>query len=408
MRPSFEVADVLRDYLPTYREKYKLSGGQYKAVQAIMDCRTSVLGGHVEVCTECGHVEISYNSCRNRHCPKCQWASQQKWMERRMAELLPVTYYHLVFTLPEGLNPVVKSNEVKLYNLLFRTAWQTLDQLARQDKWLGAQPGMIAVLHTWGQTLSFHPHLHCIVPGGGLAEDGETWVSAGEGYLLPVKVLSKVFRGKFLHGLRALYQNGELAFYGQAEEFQSEKAFQKLLRGLYRKEWVVYAKRPFGGPEQVIRYLGRYTHRVAISNRRILSVKDGKVTFTYKDYKQEGQKKIMTLDAVEFIRRFLQHILPSGFHKIRYYGILSTRNRKTKLAGLQRSLNYAPVSREVIAIDRPKEEAEAAAEPKACPVCNTPALQYYGRVAAGAPGAAPFILDIGRAPPVRVIARIQP
>lgn len=406
MRPSCEVADVLRKYLLAYQAKYQLSGMQYKAARAIMDCRTSALGTHqLAVCTECGQVEISYNSCRNRHCPKCQWSAQQKWMEQRMAELLPVKYYHLVFTLPEGLNPIVKSNEAKLYNLLFRTAWQTLDQLAGQDKWLGAQLGMIAVLHTWGQTLSFHPHLHCIVPGGGLAADGESWVSAPEGYLLPVKVLSKVFRGKFLHGLRALYQNGELAFYGKAEEFQTEKAFQKLLRGLYRTEWVVYAKRPFGGPEQVIRYLGRYTHRVAISNRRLVSVKDGRVTFTYKDYRQEGQKKIMTLDAVEFIRRFLQHILPYGFHKIRYYGILATRNRKTKLAGLQHSLGYSPAGQDAMAVDEPKIKADRA--PKICMVCGAAALQYYSPLAACTPEPGGLKSGWERAPPIPLMTPVD-
>ena len=396
MRPSFDLADVLRAHFPAYQARYPMSTAQHKAVRAIVNCRTSALGAHrMEVCTQCGHVEISYNSCRNRHCPKCQWSAQRKWMRQRIAELLPVTYYHLVFTLPEGLNPVVRSNETKLYNLLFQSAWQTLDQLARQDKWLGAQPGMIAVLHTWGQNLSFHPHLHCIVPGGGLADDGESWVSSRPGHLLPVRVLSRLYRGKFLHRLRDLYRAGELAFHGQAESLESEKAFQKLLRGLYRSEWVVFAKRPFGGPQQVVQYLGRYTHRVAISNRRIQSIEDGKVSFSYKDYRQEGQKKIMTLDAVEFIRRFLQHVLPPGFHKIRYYGILATRNRKTKLAGLQRSLGYCLANQSAVATGHPHGEAADDAEPRVCPDCGAPALRYYRPFAAWAPTGP----GVSRAPP---------
>ena len=318
-----------------------------------------------------------------------------------MKELLPVTYYHVVFTLPESLNAIIRSNETKLYNLLFRSAWQTLDQLARQDKWLGAQPGMIAVLHTWGQNLSLHPHIHCIVPGGGLAEDGQSWVSSRRGQLLPVRVLSRLFRGKFLHDLRTLYQNGELAFYGQAESFEQEKAFRKLLCGLYRREWVVYAKRPFGGSEQVIQYLGRYTHRVAISNRRIQSVKEGKVSFTYKDYRQDSRKKLMTLDAVEFLRRFLQHILPSGFHKIRYYGILATRNRKTKLARLQRSLGYRSANQNAMETGPPAVGAVHILEPKLCPVCGASTLQYYCPLTTCLPGEIQVISTASRAPPTR-------
>ncbi len=257
MRPVFEVADVLREYLDAYKARYRLTLVQHKAVQAILNCRTAVLGGHVDCCTSCGQViQISYNSCRNRHCPKCQWAAQRRWIGKRMEELLPVTYYHVVFTLPQELNALVRSNETALYNLLFRTSWQTLDQLCRQPKWLGAQPGMIAVLHTWGQNLSLHPHLHCIVPGGGLALDGSSWVGSRGGYFLPVRVLSHLFRGKFLHHLRTLYAQGDLAFHGQAQSFQGADAFRNLVRQLYAKEWIVYAKRPFGGPQQVVQYLG--------------------------------------------------------------------------------------------------------------------------------------------------------
>lgn len=372
-RTPFEVADVLRQYLAQYQGAHRLSLQQYKAAQAIKHCRTAALGGHVDACTACGHWVVSYNSCGNRHCPKCQWSAQQRWMKNRMEELLPVTYFHLVFTLPESLNPVVMNNEARLYNLLFRAAWETLDQLARQRRWLGAQAGMIAVLHTWGQNLSLHPHLHCIVPGGGLTQDGGTWVNSRDKCFLPVRVLSRLFRGKFLHHLRNLHQQGHLQFHGQAEALASEKTFKQLLTALYKSEWVVYAKRPFGGPEQVINYLGRYTHRIAIGNRRILAVQDGKVSFTYKDYRQNGQQKTMTLDAPEFIRRFLQHCLPPGFHKIRYYGILSIRNRKTKLTALQQSLGYQPTVAQVADKTKPV---------KTCPACGLPTLQHLGIIPA--------------------------
>ena len=372
-RPSFEVADVLRCHLDQYRLQRKVSAQQYRVAQAIIHCRTAALGGHVDACSDCGHWAISYNSCRNRHCPKCQWSAQQRWVRRRMEELLPVRYFHVVFTLPADLNALVAANEAVLYSLLFRTAWATLHQLARQARWLGAQPGMVAVLHTWGQNLSLHPHLHCIVPGGGLADDGATWVAARDGFFLPVRVLSRLFRGKFLGHLRELHRQGCLQFHGQAEPLEDPLKFRQLTAALYQTEWVVYAKRPFGGPQQVINYLGRYTHRIAISNRRILAVEDDKVTFAYKDYRQNGAKKVMTLHATEFIRRFLQHCLPPGFQKIRYYGILATRNKKTKLALLQQNLHYCPPS--------PEPAAETAHE-KICPACGKPAMRHIGIIPA--------------------------
>lgn len=372
-RPSFEVADVLRSHLDQYRLQHKVSAQQYKVAQAIVHCRTAALGGHVDACSDCGHWAISYNSCRNRHCPKCQWSAQQRWVRRRMEELLPVRYFHVVFTLPADLNALVACNEATLYALLFRAAWETLNQLTRQPRWLGAQPGMVAVLHTWGQNLSLHPHLHCIVPGGGLADDGMTWVAARDGFFLPVRVLSRLFRGKFLGHLRELYRNDALAFHGQAQPLHDRQAFRQLTRVLYQNEWVVYAKRPFGGPQQVINYLGRYTHRIAISNRRILAIEDEKVTFAYKDYRHDGAKKAMTLHATEFIRRFLQHCLPPGFQKIRYYGILATRNKKTKLALLQQSLGYCPPT--------PEADAEPAHEKK-CPACGKPTMRHIGIIPA--------------------------
>ena len=275
-------------------------------------------------------------------------------MNKRMEELLPVPYFHLVFTLPDALNPVVICNEAKLYDLLLRTAWETLHQLTLQPQWLGAQAGMIAVLHTWGQNLTLHPHVHCIVPGGGLNNDGQ-WVSARNNHFLPVKVLSRLFRGKFLHQLNNMYKTGKLHFYGQYQVLEEEKVFKQLVGKLYRTEWVVYAKRPFGGPAQVINYLGRYTHRVAITNKRITAIENGNVSFTYKDYRQNGAQKVMSLTAVEFIRRFLQHCLPPGFQKIRYYGMLSTRCRKTKLLLLQQSMQ--PVADKTQVQDKQPQKA---------------------------------------------------
>jgi predicted RNA-binding Zn-ribbon protein involved in translation (DUF1610 family) len=374
-KPPFEIAGVLREHLPEFRRLHGLSLQQHKAAHAIMQCRTAVLGGHVDACSSCGHWLISYNSCNNRHCPKCQWAAQQRWISKRMEELLPTHYFHLVFTLPDLLNPVVMCNEAKIYDLLLRTAWETLDQLTRQPQWLGAQTGMITVLHTWGQNLSLHPHAHCIVPGGGLNDEGR-WISARPKILLPVRVLSRLFRGKFLHQLRSMYQAGKLHFYGQYQALEVEKTFLQLLGSLYRTEWVVYAKRPFGGPAQVINYLGRYTHRVAISNSRITAIENGNVSFTYKDYRQNGIQKVMTLQAVEFIRRFLQHCLPPGFQKIRYYGILATKNRKTKLLLLQQLMKS----------DKPDTYEEhlpvTTAKKTTCPVCGRQAWQHLGVIPA--------------------------
>lgn len=373
MRPIFEVADVLRLYGDAYKTRYQLSWVQSKAVHAILNCRTAALGGHVDCCSSCGQViQISYNSCRNRHCPKCQWSAQQRWMARRMEELLPVTYYHVVFTLPHQLNALVSSNEAALYNLLFVASWQTLYQLCGQTQWLGAQPGMIAVLHTWGQNLSLHPHVHCIVPGGGLAPDGHTWIHSRVSYFLPIRVLSRLFRGKFLAALQDLFHRGELNYHGQAQALQSKDAFRHCMQQLYAKEWVVYAKRPFGGPAQVVQYLGRYTHRIAISNRRIQSIDTttSKISFRCKDYRRQGATTFISLDALEFIRRFLQHCLPLGFQKIRYYGILATRNRKDKLAVLQNSLGYTPPKVETAA-QVPDDDIN---HPSCCPACGKPTI----------------------------------
>lgn len=337
MRPAFELADVLRSGLDAYERQYAVSVTQRKAINAILNCRSATLGGHVDVCTACGLLAISYNSCRHRACPKCQWTAQVRWVQKRMDELINTQYFHLVFTIPHALNPLFLSNQTCLYNLLFRCAWETLDQLARQSQWLGAQTGMLAVLHTWGQKLDFHPHLHCIVPGGGITSKGD-WKAARKGFFIPVGVLSALFRGKCLAALKQLYRDRQLSFFGSAAPFEYEDRFMALLAPLYRSQWVVYAKAPMSGPQQVLRYLGRYTHRIAISNRRILAIRNNKVRFAYKDRKDQDQNKTLTLDTTEFIRRFLLHVLPQGFHKIRYFGILAIRNRKVKLKDLQRQL----------------------------------------------------------------------
>lgn len=341
MRPSFEVADALRLGLADYEKRHGLSAAQGKAVRAILNCRTAALGGHVRACTGCGLLSVSYNSCRHRCCPKCQGTAQAKWVERRMEELLDTQYFHLVFTVPHLLNPLFLSNDTALYNLLLRCAWQTLDELARQPRWLGARTGMLAVLHTWGQKLDYHPHAHCIVPGGGLDAEGK-WKAAKNGFFVPVRVLSALFRGKFLAGLKNLRKAGSLQYHGSAAGLAPAPAFADLLGRAYRTNWVAYAKAPMSGPAQVLRYLGRYTHRVAIGNHRILEVTAEKVTFSYKDRADGDRQKLLTLDLVEFVRRFLLHVLPAGFHKIRYFGLTSIRNRKGKLLDARRALKKNP------------------------------------------------------------------
>ena len=313
---SAEVADIFRAVGPSYRNAHKLPLTHLRTMHAIETCRTAYLGGHVDECEECGHLRISYNSCRNRHCPKCQFLKKEKWVEARGKELLPIEYFHVVFTLPDELNPLALRNRKVVYNILFKAASETLTDLA--SKRLGVQAGFITVLHTWGQNLMNHPHLHCIVSGGGLSQG--KWISSKRRFLFPVRVMSRLFRGKFLAFLTKACEKKELQCVG--EDFPS------LLRGLYAKEWVVYAKPPFNGPENVLRYLGRYTHRIAITNHRIVGMEDGNISFRWKDYADGNKQKVMTLDSSEFIRRFLLHVLPDGFVKIRHFGLLSNRHRK--------------------------------------------------------------------------------
>lgn len=334
-----EVGDIFRQYGSSYRQSYQLPSAMLKAMSSIERCRTAELGGHVDQCDSCGHLKISYNSCRNRHCPKCQGLAREKWLDNRKKDLLPVQYFHVVFTIPDDLNAIALRNQKEVYTILFKAASETLLELGQDAKYLGAQVGFISILHTWGQNLMDHPHLHCVVPGGGLSLDGTRWVSARNSFFIPVKVMSRLFRGKFLAYLKESYANGKLNMVGTVKLLDNPQIFQNLLYKLYEKEWVVYCKPPFGSPEQVLEYLGRYTHRIAISNNRITSMENGKITFRWRDYSDDNKNKLMTLDVFEFIRRFLLHILPDNFIKIRHYGILSNASRKTKLKKCQELLN---------------------------------------------------------------------
>lgn len=340
-KPRLEVADIFRRHAPDY--PYPLSGEQARVLRALQVCRTPHLGGHLERCNNCGHEHNAYNSCRDRHCPKCQSLAKASWVARQMADLLPVAYFHLVFTMPAQLVDLTLQNQQQLYDMLFQTAAEALMTIAADPRHLGAEIGFLAVLHTWGQNLHAHPHIHCVVPGGGLSLDGRRWVSSGSDFFLPVKVLSRLYRGLFVRSLRTAYEEGSLEFHGQLDQLSRPKSFNRLLRKLSKIEWVVYAKRPFGGADQVLDYAGRYTHRVAISNDRLISLENEQVTFHWKDYRRsresDSTRAIMTLDANEFMRRFLLHVLPRGFVRIRRYGILSNRKRTTRLARCRELLN---------------------------------------------------------------------
>jgi hypothetical protein len=326
---DLEVAHIFRLYGEAYRQEHRLCRSQSRAMRAIEICRTAALGGHVYECDQCGVQKICYNSCRNRHCPKCQGLEKQRWLEQRCAELLPVPYFHVVFTVPEELNAVAMANPKWFYDLLFHCASRTLLEIAADSKHLGARIGVLAVLHTWGQTLGLHPHLHCIATGGGLSLDGQQWVSSRPGFFLPVRVLSRLFQGKFLAALKTASTAGRLRLPFALRKLSARKA---LLNQLYEKPWVVYSKPPFGSPKQVLAYLARYTHRVAISNQRLLRLEGDQVIFSYKDYAQGSRIRQMSIPAKEFIRRLLLHVLPEGFVRLRYYGLLSNRHRKGNLA----------------------------------------------------------------------------
>ncbi|WP_208507541.1 IS91 family transposase [Variovorax paradoxus] len=339
---ALEVADIFRTHGPGWRNAQRghLSLGQLKVMSAIEQCRSAALGGHVLRCEGCGQDQIAYNSCRNRHCPKCQASAAQRWLQARQADLLPVDYYHVVFTLPAPISAIAYYNKAEIYALLFDAAAETLLTIAADPKHLGASIGATLVLHTWGSALTHHPHVHGIVPGGGLSPDGERWVACKPGFFLSVRVLSRLFRRRFLEALGQLHRAGRLRFFGEFAALTDARAFADWLAPLRRCEWIVYAKRPFAGPEAVLAYLSRYTHRVAISNSRLVAMDEQGVTFRWKDYRAKGRtrRKTMTLDADEFMRRFLLHVLPSGFHRIRHYGLLANGNRTANLVRIRELL----------------------------------------------------------------------
>jgi hypothetical protein len=373
-QPQFEVAEIFRRYGSAYRQQHagSLSRGQRRVMSALELCRTAALGGHLEQCDSCGHQRPAYDSCRNRHCPKCQSLARAQWLQDRQAELLPTQYFHVVFTVPEEIAAIAYQNKEEVYGILFRAMAETLRTIAADPKHLGAEIGFLAVLHSWGQNLLFHPHLHCVVPGGGIAPDGQHWIACRPGFFMPVRVLSRLFRRLFLQHLQTAFDAGKLQFFSSLERLRDPQAFAQYLAPLRQAEWVVYAKPPFGGPEQVLNYLGRYTHRVTISNNRLLAIDHGKVTFRWKDYRHHDQPKTMTLEADDFIRRFLLHVLPDGFQRIRHYGFLGNRYRKAKLALCRQLLGVviAAVTREDKPDYRDFYEKLTGKSLRDCPVCH--------------------------------------
>ena len=364
-RPPWEVADIIRRAGDQFLERYcdSLTWTQLKVLRAIARCRTAALGGHRDQCVRCGHQAISYNSCRNRHCPKCQTNAREKWLCARRRELLPVGYFHLVFSVPHALVPLIWQNKRYLFGLLFDASAATLLEVAADPARLGAEIGFLSILHTWGQTLQRHPHIHCVVPGGGLSPDHSRWVRSAPHFFLPVRVLSRVFRGKFVAGLQRAFLRKQLVFLGPCQPLANEKAFAAFLCTLFQEDWVVYAKPPFGGPEHVLQYLARYTHRVAISNHRLLSLDGGHVTFRWKDYAHHSKCRAMTLTSEEFLRRFLQHVLPKGLPRIRYFGWFANRRRRELL----------PLCRSLLAVAPPPAEANPVATAVwLCPICASP------------------------------------
>ena len=389
-RPAVEVADVIRQYGEAFLAQYgsTLTADQRRALRALAACRTAALGGHVQRCLDCGHERIAYNSCRNRHCPKCQALARARWLEREAQWLLPVEYHHVVFTLPQEVAELALANRAVLYQALFAAASATLRDVAANPRWLGAQIGVLMVLHTWGQNLHHHPHVHAVVTGGGLSctargvvDADPKWRACRPGFFLPVRVLGRVFRGKYLELVRAAFDQDRLHFPARLQVLAEPRRFAAWLRPLYAQDWVVYAKPPFGGPAQVLKYLARYTHRVAISNGRLLKLEAGRVTFRYQDYADGHRPKTMTLDAVEFLRRFLQHVLPKGFLKIRHFGLLANRQRQEKLQRSRRLLLVVNLAAALgCAAGTPPPEA-ARIEPAPAPHCPQCGGQRFLRIA---------------------------
>ncbi|HUB47897.1 MAG TPA: IS91 family transposase [Acetobacteraceae bacterium] len=372
-RPAIEVADIFRRHGPAWRDANagRVSLDQLKVMSAIESCRTAALGGHVERCEDCAHVRVSYNSCRNRHCPKCQAIAAKEWLADRQAELLPVPYFHVVFSLPAPIAAIAWQNKAVVYDLLFRAAAEALITIAADPKHLGARIGLTAVLHTWGSALTHHPHVHIIVPGGGISPDGERWIACRPGFFLPVRVLSRLFRRLFLEQFAGAYSAALLQFFGQQAALADPTAFQDRLAPLRKTEWVVYAKRPFGGPQAVLAYLSRYTHRVAIANSRLIAFDESGVTFKWKDYRadQHERAKLMTLAVDEFIRRFLIHVLPSGFHRIRHYGLFANGGRADNIARARELLDVPEPPRQPDDTSG-ADDGETQPSPYPCPCCG--------------------------------------
>lgn len=373
-RPTLEIADIFRRYGPAYRQANAghVSLSQLKVMSSIEACRTEALGGHVAGCTKCGHHHIAYNSCKNRHCPKCQGPAARDWMEARADDLLPVEYFHVVFTLPAEIAQIAYWNKKAVYGLLFKVSAQTVMNIAADPKRMGSKVGMTSVLHTWGSALTHHPHIHMIVPGGGLSPDGTRWVACKPGFFLHVRVLSRLFRRLFLDGLMALHQEGALTFLGDHERLTDTAAFTRWLAPIRKSEWIVYAKPPFGGPEAVLAYLSRYTHRVAISNQRLVCADADTVAFRWKDYriKRGDRQKVIRLATPEFIRRFLMHVLPNGFHRIRHYGLLASNVRKTNIGKIRALLCVHPTDQADVQDTEPEAAPLTLREP--CPCCGGP------------------------------------
>jgi hypothetical protein len=370
MRPQLEVADIFRRHGPAYRLAHDghLGRVERRVMAAVELCRTAALGGHVETCDDCAHSRIAYNSCRNRHCPKCQGAARDQWLAAREADLLPVPYFHVVFTVPTEIAAILWQNKARGYSILFEAVAETLKTIATDPRHLGGELGFIAILHTWGQTLTHHPHIHCLVPGGALSADGGCWIACRRRFFLPVHVLSRLFRRLLLERMQAAHAAGHLRFFGDLESLGCADAFAQALRSLRKKRWVVYAKPPFGSPEHVLAYLGRYTHRVAIANSRLVSADETSVTFRWRDYRKANASRLMSLDPDEFIRRFLLHCLPDGFHRIRHYGFLANGIRRTRLAAIRRLLTTPSASH-----DRKTSQPaphHPRFDPSACPCCG--------------------------------------
>ena len=374
-RPRLEVAEVIRSCRDAFLQQYgaNLTPEQRRALDDLAACRTAALGGHVLECPECGHQEVSYNSCGNRHCPKCQATAAARWLETQAADLLDVPYFHVVFTLPSALGPIALHNPREVYGLLMRAAAETLLEVAANPRHLGAEIGVLAVLHTWGQNLALHPHVHCVVTGGGLSPDGSRWIAGRDDFFLPVRVLSRVFRGQFLAGLRAAFKRGRLRFPGEWAMLAGSDRFNALLSEVVQTEWVAHVKPPFGGAETVLKYLARYTHKAAISNHRLVDLSDGRVRFRWKDYAHGGRQATMTLDAIEFVRRFLMHVLPSGFVRVRHYGLLANCHRQEKLARCRELLGATatPQADTTPTDPTPLARGESTVTPtRVCPLCG--------------------------------------